>query len=85
MADNYRILAKMSVTLHAVHGDNEDERKRAIGLITDGLHQCKAIHSGFVSKSAQHLNVVEMTKDHFYSRKKSARKIFQMKIGRAHV
>lgn len=78
MSDNYRILAKMSITLYAVHGQHPDERKRAIGLITDGLHQCKAIHSGLVSENAQHLTVVQMTKDHYLSRKKSAIKIFEM-------
>lgn len=76
--DNYRILAKMSITLHAGHGGDPNERKRAIGLITDGFHQCKAIHSGLVSENAQHLNVSQMTKDHYLSRKKCAIKIFEM-------
>lgn len=78
MSDNYRILAKMSLTLHAGHGGDPDERKRAIGLITDGFHQCKAIHSGLVSENAQHLKVSQMTKDHYLSRKKGAIKIFEM-------
>jgi len=78
MSDNYLILAKMSITLHAAHGADPDERERAIGLITDGYYQCKPIHSGLVSKNAQHLTVAKITKDHFYSRKRSARKIFEM-------
>jgi hypothetical protein len=78
MSDNYRILAKLATTLHIGHGDEPAERKRAIGLITDGLYQCKAVHSGLVSKSAEHLTVSKLTKEHFYSRARCAVKIFQM-------
>ncbi len=78
MSDNYRILAKLATTLHTGHGDEPAERKRAIGLITDGLYQCKPVHSGLVSKSAEHLTVSKLTKEHFYSRARCASKIFQM-------
>lgn len=78
MSDNYRILAKLATTLHAAHGNEPDERYRAIGLITDGIYQCKPVHSGLVSKSAEHLTVSKITKEHYHSRKRCARKIFAM-------
>lgn len=79
MSDNYRILAGLALDLYNGRAKTcPMHRKRAIGLITDGIYQCKPVHSGLVSKSAQHLTVSKITKEHYHSRKRCARKIFAM-------
>jgi len=79
MSDNYHILAGLALDLYNGRAKTcPMHRNRAIGLITDGIYQCKPVHSGLVSKSAAHLTVSKITKEHYHSRKRCARKIFAM-------
>ena len=76
--DRYTNLALLAKTLHASHKDEPLLRKQAIGLICDGIHQCPAIPSGLVSVAAKDRTVSTITKEHFFSRKISARTIFNL-------
>jgi len=76
--DRYANLALLAKTLHDAHKNDELLRKQAIGLICDGIHQCPAIPSGLVSFAAKDRTVSNLTKEHFFSRKISARTIFAL-------
>ena len=75
---NYNSLAILARSLYDTSKDNEHLRERAAGMISDGIFQCKAIHTGLVSENASELKASECTKEHFFSRKASARKIFDL-------
>ena len=75
---NYNALAILAKSLYDTSKDNEHLRERAAGMVSDGIFQCKAIHTGLVSERASQLKSTECTKEHFFSRKISARKIFEL-------
>jgi hypothetical protein len=78
MSDSYSILAKITLTLHSVHGSDPDGRKCAIGLIRNGIFDCPSIFTGLVSEKGQHLKSSQLVKEHFHPRQASAYKMFEM-------
>ena len=72
----YTGLAKLAKVLHDGCGSNDDLRKQAIGLVCDGIHQAPPIPTGMVSIKGKDRNISALTKEHFFSRKLTARKIF---------
>lgn len=70
-------MIKLAKAMQAVC-ESETDRKVFVGLINDGIFQREHIHTGLASVEANALHSSKRTKEHFYGRKKSAERLFDL-------
>ena len=69
--DKYQILLNVAKANYAAFADAPEDLQFASGLIAEGLHRMKPIHSGLVSELAS-VKGTKICKEHFFGRQKSA-------------
>jgi hypothetical protein len=72
----YETLIRIAISLYNAHKDNPEDFKEATGLVAEGLHRTKPIHSGLISeKCASNRSTEKICKEHYFGRLASAKKI----------
>lgn len=72
----YKILLDVARSNFETFKDQPDQLKFVTGLIAEGLHRMKPIHTGLISEAASKKGV-KICKEHFFGRLASAKLIMQ--------
>lgn len=71
------VVMTAKVMIDALDNGKLRNEEMCLHLIHEALHNVPSIFSGLVSEKTEGMPLAKMTKEHFFSRKKSARKIFE--------
>lgn len=71
------VVMTAKVMIDALDNGTLRNEEMCLHLIHEALHNVPSIFSGLVSEKTEGMPLAKMTKEHFFSRKKSARKIFE--------
>jgi hypothetical protein len=74
--DRYKILLDVAKANYNSFKDKPDELSFVTGLIAEGIHRMKPIHTGLISESAS-LKGVKICKEHYFGRLASAKLIIK--------
>ena len=76
--DRYQdVVLTAAILVDALDSGKLRNEEMCLHLIHEALHNVPSIFSGLVSDKTEGMPLSKMTKEHFFSRKKSARKIFE--------
>ena len=74
--DRYKILLEVARTNYESFKDRPDELQFVTGLIAEGIHRMKPIHTGLISEAAS-VKGVKICKEHYFGRLASAKLIMK--------